>query len=215
MKSLWNNVEKTDFNSLDGDIKTDVLVIGGGICGILCAYMLKNANIDYVLIEANKICSGITNGTTAKITTQHGLIYSKIIKKYGVEKAQMYYESQKYAFDMLLKLASGTDADFETCNSYVYSTNDISVIEKEMESLSKIGCNAKFTVHTELPFKIAGALAIENQANFHPLKFAYKISEDLKIYENTKAIKIKNGAVITDKGTITAKKLLWQRIFLL
>ena len=81
MKSIWNdNVEKPKFNQLNGDIKTDVLIIGGGLCGILCAYMLKNAGIDYILAETDEICGGVTNATTAKITVQHGLIYDKIIK---------------------------------------------------------------------------------------------------------------------------------------
>jgi len=78
MTSIWNKTTKIEFDKLSGNIKTDVLIIGGGLCGILCAYMLKNAGVDCVLVEADKICGGITNGTTAKITFQHGLIYSKI-----------------------------------------------------------------------------------------------------------------------------------------
>ena len=84
MKSVWNgDVEKPNFNQLQGDIKTDVLIIGGGMCGVLCAYVLKNAGVDCVLAEADKICGGITNSTTAKITFQHGLIYDKIISKFA------------------------------------------------------------------------------------------------------------------------------------
>lgn len=208
MKSIWNEIKKTKFNSLEGDIKTDVLVIGGGMCGILCAYMLKNSGVDCVLLEADRICAGITNGTTAKITIQHGLIYDKIIKKYGIEKAQLYYESQKGAFDILTKLASETEDDFKSCDSFVYSHNNRQVIEKEVEALNKIGCDAEFCRETELPFSIAGAVKLKNQANFHPLKFAYAISNDLKIYENTTVVELNPHAAITDKGTILAKKII-------
>ena len=103
MESIWNNTNKPEFNYLNGDVATDVLIIGGGLCGILCAYMLEKAGANYVLVEADKICHGITNGTTAKITVQHGLVCDEIIKKYGVEKARIYYESQKRAFDTLTK----------------------------------------------------------------------------------------------------------------
>ena len=171
MESIWNKIEKSEFSELRGDIKTDVLIIGGGLCGILCATMLKNAGVDCVLVEADKICSGITNGTTAKITVQHGLIYDKIIKKYGLEQAQLYYESQKNAFETLKKLAQDVGDDFETCNSFVYSLTDRALIEKEVEACHKIGCNAEFCEHTELPFRVLGAVKIENQAKFHPLKF--------------------------------------------
>ena len=208
MKSIWNNIHFPEFNCLDGDIKSDVLVIGGGMCGILCAYMLKNAGVDCVLVEADRICNGITDGTTAKITFQHGLIYDKIIKKYGEENARLYYESQKNAMEELIKLAEKTDSNLEIADSFVYSMNDRGIIEKETEALNKIGCKAFFCEKTELPFQVAGAVKIENQANFHPLKFACEISKDLKIYENTKVIEIKNNRAITDKGTIIAKKII-------
>lgn len=71
LESVWeNSAEMPKFNNLEGDIKTDVLIIGGGICGILCAYFLKQQGIDYILVEANSICSGITKNTTAKITSR-------------------------------------------------------------------------------------------------------------------------------------------------
>lgn len=208
MKSIWNNIEKTDFSYLDADAKTDVLIIGGGLCGLLCAYMLKEAGIDYILVEADKICNGITNATTAKVTIQHGLIYNEIRKKYGIEKAQLYYTSQKNAFDKMKDIASKVDCNFETCNSFVYSLNDKKKIEDEIKTLNKIGCDAKFCEKTELPFDVMGAVKIENQANFHPLKFAYAISKDLNIYENTKVIEMKNNTAITNSGKIKAKKII-------
>ncbi|MDU2665096.1 MAG: FAD-binding oxidoreductase, partial [Clostridium perfringens] len=80
MKSLWS--ESCKFRkreALNKDIKTDVLVIGAGIAGILTAYMLKQKGRDVVLIDAAEIASGNTKNTTAKITSQHDLIYSKLI----------------------------------------------------------------------------------------------------------------------------------------
>lgn len=208
MKSIWNRVKKPEFNTLEGDIKTDVLIIGGGLCGLLCAYMLKKSGVDCVLVEADKICSGITNGTTAKVTLQHGLIYDKIIKKYGEEKAYLYYKSQKSALDMLSDLASEIDADFEMCNSFVYSLNNRQIIESEVKALNRIGIKAEFCKNTELPFTVAGAVKLENQAKFHPLKFAYSIAEELKIYENTKIINIKQNEATAKNGKIKAKKII-------
>jgi len=209
MKSIWNDDgRKFQAESLDGDIKTDVLVIGGGLCGILCAYMLKESGIDCVLVEADKICGGITNDTTAKITFQHGLIYHNIIKKYGLEKAQHYYISQKNAFEKLTELASQFEDDLMRCNSYVYSMQDRGVIEKEVEALNKVGCRAEFCTDTELPFQVSGAVKVENQAKFHPLKFAYAVAKDLKIYENTKVVELAPHTAITNRGKIKAKKII-------
>ncbi len=208
MKSIWNNINKPKFSALEGDVKTDVLIIGGGICGLLCAYMLKKAGVDCVLAEADKICAGITNSTTAKITIQHGLIYDKIINKYGIEKAYLYYESQKEALEKLKLIATDIDDDLKICNSFVYSLKDRRVIEREVEALNKIGCKAKFSDETELPFKIKGAVKVNNQAEFHPLKFAYSIAKDLKIYENTKILELKPYTAITNRGKISAKKVI-------
>ena len=76
MNSIWvSATELPHFKALQGDIDTDVLVIGGGMCGLLCAYFLQQAGVRYALAEANTIGSGVTKNTTAKITSQHGLIY--------------------------------------------------------------------------------------------------------------------------------------------
>ena len=80
MMSLWeSSVQRLEFPKLKGNISTDVLIIGGGIAGILCGYQLKNADVDCVIAEADKICRGVTAGTTAKITVQHGAVFDKPI----------------------------------------------------------------------------------------------------------------------------------------
>ena len=134
MKSIWNNdIEFKKYPSLKGDIKTDVLIIGGGMCGILCAYMLKNKGVDCVVAEADRILRGVTNNTTAKVTVQHGLIYDKLLKKYGIEKAYLYYDSQKSALDKIKEISSKT-GNFEMCSSYVYSVNNRDIIERELKA---------------------------------------------------------------------------------
>ncbi len=209
MESIWNkDIKRQEFERLNGDIKTDVLIIGGGLSGIFTAYTLKNAGIDCVLVEAYKILSGVTSGTTAKITYQHGLIYDKIIKKYGEEKAYLYYKSQKSALDKITSLAKDLDVDFEYATSFVYSMDNSEKIENEVRALEKIGCDAEFTKKTELPFSVAGAVKIENQGKFHPLKFAYTLSKDLKVYENTKVLELKPGQAVTNRGRIEAKNII-------
>ena len=99
MKSVWNdNSNIKRFSRLDTDINTDVLIIGGGMAGILTAYFLHQNGVKYVLAEKNRICSGTTQNTTAKITFQHGLIYHKLLKSYGKENTQKYLQANKIAF---------------------------------------------------------------------------------------------------------------------
>lgn len=100
MNSLWTETAHIPgFSSFRGDMKTDVLIIGGGMSGLLCAYLLEQAGVDYILVEADTICSGITKNTTAKITAQHGLVYDKLIQEFGVEKAGLYLRANEAAID--------------------------------------------------------------------------------------------------------------------
>ena len=96
MNSLWEYTsDRPGFAQLNEDIKTDVLIIGGGMAGILCAYMLHQSGVPYVLAEAETICGGITKNTTAKITAQHGLIYDKLIREFDVETACRYFKANQ------------------------------------------------------------------------------------------------------------------------
>lgn len=209
MHSLWSNtVNLPTFEQLKNDIHTDVLIIGGGIAGILCAYMLEQTGVDYVLIESNQICSGITKNTTAKITSQHGLIYHIMLKRFGLEKTRMYLDANEMALSQYRKLCQSIDCNFETKNSYVYSLDNPKKLEQELDALRQIGFSADYTNNTFLPFSIAGAIRFENQAQFHPLKFLAKITEGLRIYEHTNVSELTEDTAVTEHGKITASKII-------
>lgn len=209
MNSLWSRTaDIAERKALDTDCRTDVLIVGGGIAGILCAYKMECAGIPYILAEAETVCSGITRNTTAKITCQHGLICSRLIKEYGVEKARMYFEANREALKEYRLLCKNINCDFEEKDSYVYSTGDRKAIEKEVKSIEELGFTANFTKETSLPFDIAGAVRFPNQAQFNPLKFISSISEGLNIYEYTKICEFQGNKVVTNQGTIRAKKII-------
>ena len=85
MASIWSETARLpNFQPLRENIRTDVLIIGGGMAGLLCAKKMQDAGIDYMLVEANTIGTGITKNTTAKLTSQHGLLYHKLINKFGI-----------------------------------------------------------------------------------------------------------------------------------
>lgn len=214
MISVWSETSKLpSFQSLEKDCKTEVCIIGGGLAGILCAYQLQLKNVHYVLLEADTICSGITKNTTAKITSQHGLIYDKIKKKYGLEKTQMYLEANQVALEQFRQLCKDIDCGFCDKDSYVYSLKDKEKLEKEVETLQKIGFGADLRTNLLLPFSTLGAVRFPKQAQFNPLQFVAAIAKDLNIYEHTRAqelINLEVGAckVVTEHGTVLADRVI-------
>ncbi len=207
-RSLWSDVKTGSFPTLSGDKKTDVLIIGGGIAGVLCAHLLKMAGVDNMLIDKGRVLSGVTRNTTAKITAQHGLIYSKISDKYGPGAAAAYYRAQKSAAEKLVELCSGVECDFETQDSFVYSLDNFEEIKREFYTLEKIGAKPELLHKTELPFSVIGAVGLREQAAFHPLKLLSSLLFNLNIHENTKAIELTEDGVLTDKGKIKAEKII-------
>ena len=206
--SVWQKVKLRDFPKLEGDINTDVLIIGGGMAGILTAYMLHQAGVKYVLVEGRKICSGTTQNTTAKITAQHGLNYHKLLKGEGLEKARDYLNANLSACTEYAKLCSYIDCDYEVKDNYVYSVDDRKKLEDEMDALHKIGYDAELCEKVDLPFATAGAVKFPNQAQFNPLKFISALAGDLHIYENSFVHEMEPGQATTEDGRVRASKII-------
>ena len=185
--SLWaDGVDFPKREALKGDLKTDVLVIGGGICGLLCAYYLKQSGVDCAVVEANTVAGGVTGNTTAKITALHGLIYRDLAEKAGFEVAQKYLTANQQAVSEFAELAKEIDCDFVEKTAYTYSLQDREKIQREFATLSRLGANAELHYTAPLPIPIAGAVGLRLQGQFHPLNFLRNISKDLTIYENTR-----------------------------
>lgn len=217
MRSLWEKeVAFNAFPKSEGDKKTDVLIVGGGMAGILCAHFLQKYGVEYCLVEAGKVAEGVTGHTTAKITSQHGLLYHEIADRYGLEAAARYYSANQEALDYYRMLCERISCDFEEKDNFVYSVQKRMKLERELSTLEKIHADAGFKDNLPLPFGTCGAVCFPRQAQFHPLKFLAEITKNLNIYEHTKVIGFgaclgKTGGrkvLLSGGGTILAKKIV-------
>lgn len=207
MSSIWaQEAELPRFGPPEGDLRADVLVIGGGLAGILCAWRLAQDGVDCVLVEADRLCGGVTQNTTAKITAQHGLIYHKLTEKLGPERARLYLEANLAALEEYRGLCREIDCDFEEKDSFVYAVNGLRQIDRELAALDRLGFPAEFAAELPLPIPTAGAVRFPNQAQFHPLKFAAALVRNLRIFEGARVLELSPGTAVTGHGKIRAEK---------
>ncbi len=210
-ESIWTEETFLHFRkTLPGNYKADVAVIGGGMAGILTAYLLYQRGVDVVVLEAGRIGRGQTKNTTAKITSQHGLIYHKMIKTFGLELTQQYANAQQQAVEMYRQIVNKwqIDCGWQDCPSYLYSTTSPCQLERELLAVEKLWIPAKFMTTTELPFDVKGAVRFANQAQFQPLKFLQAIAKPLTIFENTMARAIDGERIYTEDGIVEAEHIV-------
>lgn len=212
MESIWSRtVEIPERDSLNEDIKVEAAVIGAGMAGILTAYLLKERGISAVVLEADRIAGGQTRNTTAKITSQHGLIYQKLIHTAGREKARLYARAHEEAIAAYAKLIETRQIDchFKRLSSYLYSVSNQEALRQEAQAAAELGLPAHFCDRVELPIPTVGAVCFERQAQFHPLEFLKAVSQELTVYEKTRVLFVRGGQVHTDGGVVTAKHIIF------
>lgn len=185
-----------------------MLIIGGGMAGLLCAYFLDRAGIDYLVCEAGTIASGTTGSTTAVLSAQHGALYSNLISSLGHEKAQNYLDANLKALHEYRSMAQEIDCDYEEKPSFIYSSDKPLLMEQEVAALQSLGFPATVERKLQLPVTIEAAVKFPGQAQFHPLKFIGGFCGDLNIREHSRIIRIKGTDAFTEQYRISAKRII-------
>ncbi|MHA6252393.1 FAD-dependent oxidoreductase [Oceanobacillus sp. CAU 1775] len=216
-KSYWlEALQLEEFPQLTEDIEVDVAIVGGGITGIAAAYFLKEAGLKLALLDASRLMNGATGHTTAKITTQHDLIYDELISNIGEEEAKLYYEANNEALEKMKRIIEeeNISCDFQEEPAIIYSTSAEyeKKIKDEAAAYKKLGIPGKLSDRILLDIEIKNALYLEKQAQFHPVKYLQHLVEqlqktDIQIYENTTALKIETGdePIVVTRGGVKVK----------
>ena len=214
--SVWieTGPEQPRFGELDSDVRADVAVVGGGIAGITTALLLSEAGAEVALVEADRLAHGVTGHTTAKVSSQHGLIYDRLRSRFGADAARTYGEANEAALDWIARRAEHIDCDFRRRSAYAYATSpsDRKKLESEAEAATEAGLPATLTETAPLPFETEGALRFDDQAEFHVRKYLAGLIEQLtaagcRIFERSRAVEVDGGdpcTVKTPGGRVTA-----------
>ncbi|MBS1868347.1 MAG: FAD-dependent oxidoreductase [Actinobacteria bacterium] len=185
---------------LEGDVRADVAVLGGGIVGITTALLLAEAGASVVLLEAGRLAGGTSGNTTAKVTSQHGLIYNALRSRHGAETARRYGDANESALAWIAARVArdGIDCDFRRQPAYAYVTSAErrTAVEREVEAARAAGLPATLVEETPLPFAVAAAVRFEHQAELHPRKYLLALAERLaalpgaRVFERSHAVEV-------------------------
>lgn len=212
MRSVWSmETELPERKPLEGDREAEAVVIGAGMAGVLTAYFLQKRGKNVVVLEADRIAGGQTKGTTAKITSQHAMIYDNLIQKIGRAKARLYAGANENAILEYRRIIEeeNIECDFNMLASNLYSRVDEEQLKREADAAAQLGIPACFTKESELPFEVAGLVCFENQAEFQPLEFIRQITKNLDIYEKTRAVSVKGHTIETNRGKVEAEHIVF------
>ncbi|MEQ4204011.1 FAD-dependent oxidoreductase [Actinopolymorpha sp. B9G3] len=202
-ESYWmDSTGPTRYPWLAGDQTADVAVIGGGIAGLSAAWELLRAGRSVVVLEADRIAAGVTGYTTAKLSALHTLIYTQLTRSVGADGARTYARSQQNAVEHVAGIVAelGIDCELERRPAFTWadSADRVGEIHAEAEAAREAGLSATLVTEAPLPFPIAAAVRVEDQAQFHPRKYLLALAEEMTrrgvdIFEQTRVVGLSEG----------------------
>jgi glycine/D-amino acid oxidase-like deaminating enzyme/nitrite reductase/ring-hydroxylating ferredoxin subunit len=217
-RTYWNETAApTDFPALAGDIEVDVAIVGGGIVGVTAARLLKDRGLRVALVEARRIGRQVTGKSTAKVTSQHSLIYQKLAGTFGEDRARLYADAQEWGIGQIVELAArhGIAADIEPMAAFVYTRDEsfVAQLEKEVEVARRLGLPARMTRDTGLPFDVLAAMRWDDQAQFHPVKYLAGLAatipgEGSHVFENSRVVDYDPTRIATASGSVSARHVV-------
>ncbi|MFD6109033.1 FAD-dependent oxidoreductase [Streptomyces yangpuensis] len=202
-RSYWmQTADLPSFPPLSGAVEADVAIVGGGIVGLSTAWELARAGRSVVVLEADRLAGGVTGHTTGKVTALHTAVYDTIREKHGDDAARRYATSQSAALRHVIEVSGelGTDCELESRPAFTYCRDPegVDALRAEAEAARAAGLSASFVTASGLPFPVAGAVRVEDQAQFHPLKYLRGLVEDIaarggRIHEGTRVTQLDDG----------------------
>ncbi len=232
VNSYWEDTTKENFNleKLTKDINSEVVVIGGGYTGLLCAInLIENYNLDVILLEAGKIGWGASsrNGgfcSFPPIKTS----FKRLQKIYGKEETKKFFknavEGSNYTRDIISNYNINCDVTGDSNFILAHHPSKFKQI-REQAKVYKNEFDIETNIYSKEEFdKIGhdgteqfGALSYKPGFGINPLKFVngiarHALKKKLKIFEHTlvnKIEKIDSSYVIRAKeGSVKTKKIV-------
>jgi glycine/D-amino acid oxidase-like deaminating enzyme/nitrite reductase/ring-hydroxylating ferredoxin subunit len=198
-----------------------VVIVGGGITGISTAFHLQNAGRKCIVIEANNLCFGTTSGTTAHLNTLLDVPYTRILKNFGKENAELVAKATTEAIDLIKTNISNyqIDCDFQDASAYLFSqTNEqTEELDEIYEACQEVSLDVSYALSLPVNIDFEKTIEVRGQGKFHPVKYVYALAREFEklggvILQHTRVNGIEDTegiTVETDNGNFRAANLIY------
>ena len=205
---------------LDGDARAEVAVVGAGITGLTAALLLAEAGRDVLVVEMDRVGRGATGYTTAKVSSQHGVVYHSLASAHGDAKARAYGQANQAGLELIAGWVKerGIECGFRRRAAYAYALSESqrSQLQREAETAERLGLPASFVDELPLPFTTSGAVRFDDQAEFDAYAYVAGLAGRFtaaggRIVEDTRAVGLSEGEpneVRTDRGAVHADHVI-------
>jgi glycine/D-amino acid oxidase-like deaminating enzyme len=217
--SYWiDTVQPLQFERLNQDIQTEVLIVGGGIAGLTTGYLLAKAGQQVVLIDDGLIGSGESGRTTAHLTCALDDRYYTLEEVFGKDGSRLAAESHREAINLIERTIQELqiDCNFQRINGYLFlhPSDKTNNLEKELQATQRAGLNTRW-LETIPGIAINAMPCIEfpDQAQFHIMQYLHGLAKGFtllggKIYTQSKAVDINRHGATCHGYNIAARHIV-------
>ncbi len=230
LESFWllKNGLLYTYPSLQENIDTELVVIGGGITGAFTSHALMEKGYKVVLIDRRDIGQGSTAATTSMLQYEIDVPLYKLAEQIGEAAAADCYKAGINSLHQIQNLVEGLNLDcgFEKKQSlYIaHSRRTVSWLKKEFDIRKKHGLGVSWLPSSQLMedygLHSAGGILSEEAGSVDAYKLAheliyYNVQRGMQVYDQTTVTKFilnegENASVLVDdKIKINCKKVIF------
>ena len=208
---------------LEGEVRAEVCVIGGGYTGLSAALAAREAGMDTVLIDAHRVGFGASGRNGGQVGTGQRLPQRTLEARYGAAGARALWEVAERSKAEVRRLIDthGIDADWRP--GLFYAARDDAGVEagrRDAAHLAKrYGYDAIRAVGRDETAAMLGTAAFAGgtldigAGHIHPLRFAFGLARaaaaaGVRIHEGTEAVRVTPGEVTTARGRVRADRIV-------
>lgn len=212
---LINSGLPANYPKLEQSLKTDIVVIGGGISGALTAYYLVKAGLKCVVVDARTIGLGSTSASTAMLQYELDTPLSALSDQIGWAAAQRAYQMCSDSIDTIANISKELNFTlFEKQKSLLFAAykKDTMFLEKEFLARKKAGFDVALLTENDIQqqfgFSAPGGILSAQGGSIDAYMFAHallksSVEKGLLIFDRTVISKIeyeKKGVMLTTEN---------------